>query len=32
MEQLWLLFARNTTAARNAAFNRSTPSYSPRQR
>jgi enoyl-CoA hydratase/carnithine racemase len=32
IEQLWLLFARNTAAARNAAFNKSQPSYGPRQR
>ncbi len=31
-EQLVLLFARNTSAARNAAFAKSTPSYSPRPR
>lgn len=32
VEQLFLLFARNTAAARNAAFKKSTPSYGPRQR
>jgi enoyl-CoA hydratase/carnithine racemase len=32
IEQWWLLLARNTKAARSAAFNRSTPAYGPRQR
>jgi enoyl-CoA hydratase/carnithine racemase len=32
IEQLFLLVARNTAAARNSAFAKSTPSYGPRQR
>lgn len=32
IEQAWLLFARNTAAARNAAFQKSTPAYGPRRR
>lgn len=31
-EQLWLLLARNTRAARSAAMHRSTPKFGPRQR
>lgn len=32
IEQFWLLIARNTSAARTAAFKKSTPAYGPRQR
>ena len=32
IEQAWLLAARNTAAARNAAFGKQTPEYGPRQR
>lgn len=32
IEQAWLLAARNTAAARNAAFKKAAPEYGPRQR